>query len=108
MILAIADLIHRKPQGLFNYSSRFNAIAGIVSINMVAISSFVLLIEKLIRPNPLGRIGVFTFFIFGAYILGLRMILKNQKKLMMLSEKKEEEVKSTRLDKIKSLLVVQE
>jgi cation:H+ antiporter len=39
MILAIADLFHRKPEGLFTYSSRYHAIVAIVSINIVSIAA---------------------------------------------------------------------
>jgi cation:H+ antiporter len=90
MILAIADLIHKRSEGLFSYSSKYHAIAAIVSINIVTITSFILMIEKYFKLYTIGHISILSFLILGAYFLGLRIIYKNQKKLMMLDKKKSE------------------
>lgn len=79
MILAICDLLHRSKQRAFSRSSAKHALAATQSIVMTALAGFGLSFALFSREPVFGSIGLSSILLMLAYILGLRMIFRDQR-----------------------------
>lgn len=79
LILAVADLMHRSPHKMFARAGAKHALSAAVSINVTAIAALTIFLGSKFDGMSLGEFGIGPIVIVGAYVLGLRVISRDQK-----------------------------
>lgn len=79
LILAVADVMHRSPHKMFARAGAKHALSAAVSINLTAIAALMIFLGPKFDGMSLGEFGVGPIVIVGAYVLGLRIISRDQK-----------------------------
>lgn len=81
LILAIADLLHRAPRKIFSRASAAHALSAVLSMALAAIAAMSIFLGPFIRRYEIFSIGMGPLLIAISYVLGLRLIYRNQKPL---------------------------
>ncbi len=79
LILAVADLVHRKTGGMFTRTGAIHALSATISINLAAMAGGAIFIGHQLAKFDVGAIGVGPLAIAATYVLGLRMIYFDQR-----------------------------
>lgn len=77
-ILALADLTHRERGVTFSRKAVQHALPGVVSIGMTAIVGIGIFVGNRVGSREVFGIGLFSYFMLAAYLLGLRLIYRDQ------------------------------
>jgi cation:H+ antiporter len=83
LILAVADLLHKSKKSLFSKTSSVHALSGSISIGLTAIAGISIGLSKNIESFKIGSVGLSSILIFIFYLLGLRMVYTDQKKILL-------------------------
>lgn len=78
LILAIADLFHRKRSSMFSREGAIHALSGAMSINMAALAGGAIFIGDRLSALDVGAIGIGPLAIAVTYVLGLRLVYYDQ------------------------------
>jgi cation:H+ antiporter len=100
-ILGIADLSYKTRGAVFSRKSVETALPGVVSIAMTAVVGIGIFVGGRVGAVEFGGIGVFSFALLVAYLLGLRLIYRDQ-----LSQKKSKSAGEEMSDESKSKAVI--
>ena len=79
LILASLDLVHRSGGKMLSRESAAHALSAILSIALTAIATMAILTEPRLPGFSFLGIGIWSWGIFVAYILGVRMIFLDQR-----------------------------
>lgn len=86
LILAIADLAFHRPGKLFSHLAVSHALSGVQSIALTALAALSILMGTQFEEWSVGRIGIGSWMILIAYVLGARLTFFDQQ-YGMLSKK---------------------
>jgi cation:H+ antiporter len=78
LILAVADLLHRNPNKMFSRASAHHALSASISINMTVLACIAIFLGPQLTGFSFGEIGVGPVAIGLVYILGLRLVYRDQ------------------------------
>ena len=78
LILAIADLAHKRRGLLFTRLSRAHLLSGLSALMLTALVG-VFIVMRPAQPLALGGIGVGSVVVMAAYILCIRLIYRDQR-----------------------------
>ncbi|HEX4924098.1 MAG TPA: hypothetical protein VFV50_08430 [Bdellovibrionales bacterium] len=78
LILAVADLIHRKPAKIFSRAAAHHALSAAVSINVTAIACIAIFLGPNLAGISAGEIGLGPLSIGLFYLLALRLVYRSQ------------------------------
>jgi len=79
LILAIADLFHRKKNSMFSREGAIHALSGAMSINLAALAGGAIFIGDRLSAFDVGPIGIGPLAMAGTYLLGLRLVYFDQR-----------------------------
>ena len=82
-ILGIADLSNKTRGAMFSRKSVESALPGVVSIAMTAVIGIGIFVGDQIGSFEFLGVGIFSFVLLGSYLVGMRLIYRDQ-----LSQKK--------------------
>lgn len=77
LILAIADLLHRAPGGMFTRTSAEHALSATASILLTSLAGMAILAGG--AGIGLGRVGIGPLLILCAYLFVLRLVYRDQR-----------------------------
>ena len=77
-ILGIADLSHKSRGHMFSRKSAEAALPGVVSIAMTGVLGIGIFVGQRIGSREVGGLGGFAFAMLMTYLLGLRMVYRDQ------------------------------
>jgi cation:H+ antiporter len=87
LILAIADLSHRKRGRLLSRLSAAHALSGAVSIGLTATVGLFILVDAKVQPGGLFGTSWGSLAVLAGYLLGIRIVYHDQKLSMAEAEK---------------------
>lgn len=79
LILAIADIVHKERAKVFSHAARTHALSATLSIVMTALAGVGILLAPTLHHFAIGGVSYGSFAIVGAYLLGLRMVFRDQR-----------------------------
>lgn len=81
LILGVADLLHRSSRRIFSRASAAHALSAALSMALAAMAAMAIFLGPAIRHYEFLSVGMGPLLIAVSYILGLRLIYRNQKPL---------------------------
>jgi cation:H+ antiporter len=79
LILAVVDLLHRSPHNMFSREGAEHALSASMSIAVTAMAALAIFLGSKLEHFTLGSIGVGPIAIVVFYVLGLRVVARDQK-----------------------------
>ncbi len=79
LILAICDLLYRSHSRMFTHTAVTHALSATQSTALVALGGLGILLAPRLTEFAVGPIGLCSLAILGAYLLGLRLVVHNQR-----------------------------
>lgn len=78
LILAVADLIHKNTRKIFSRASAQHALSAAISINMTVLTCVFIFLGPFLVDFNIGDVGLGPIAIGISYILGLRLVYRDQ------------------------------
>ncbi len=79
MILGCADLIHRNPRKMFSRAGAQHALSAAIAINVTTLAAISIFIGSPWADYAVGDIGIGPIAIGVVYVLGLRIVYRDQR-----------------------------
>lgn len=103
LILAVADLLHHNPNKMFSRAGGPRALSAAISINMTVLACLAIFLGPQLAGYGLGEIGLGPVAIGVSYLLGIRLIYRNQPSVAVASKSKGDENRRPALAKAISI-----
>ena len=78
LILAIADLVHARRGAMLTKLSQAHALSGLLAVMLTALVGMMILVKPGAAPS-LGGVGLGSMAIAVAYLLGVRLVFRDQR-----------------------------
>lgn len=88
LILGIADLLHRGKSRIFSRASAAHALSAALSMALAAMAAMSIFLGPAVQRYEILSVGLGPILIAVSYVLGLRLIYRNQKPLPIVDDSK--------------------